>query len=138
MLYVERSSILYRPMRFFLHYGQLCCPIWPTAKTPPYGGAGRGKGLALSRGTAHIQQALSLRRQDAPMKQFVLRAQYDAQAKVWFGSNEQLPITTEAPSLDALLARASDIAPEIAVLNGLAQEGERVAISLHTEPALAE
>jgi len=57
------------------------------------------------------------------MKQFIVHAKFDSQANVWWGSNDQLPLSTEAPTLDQLLARASEIAPEIAVLNGLAEAG---------------
>ncbi len=64
------------------------------------------------------------------MKRFTVHAFYDAEAKVWCGSSEELPLTTEADTLDNLLARAVEIAPEIALLNGLAQDGEEVTIHL--------
>ena len=64
------------------------------------------------------------------MKQFTVHAFYDADAKVWCGSCDDLPLTAEADTLDGLLARAVEIAPEIALLNGLAEEGEEVTIHL--------
>lgn len=64
------------------------------------------------------------------MKQFTIHAEFDPDAKVWCGSNAELPLTTEAPSLDELLKRAAAIAPEIAVANGLARDGEQVTIHL--------
>jgi len=64
------------------------------------------------------------------MKQFTIHAEFDTEAKVWCGSNAELPLTTEAATLDQLLARAAEIAPEIAVMNGLAESGETVTIHL--------
>jgi len=64
------------------------------------------------------------------MKQFTIHAEFDPEARVWCGSNSELPLTTEAPTLDQLLARAAEIAPEIAVMNGLADRGEPVKIHL--------
>jgi hypothetical protein len=64
------------------------------------------------------------------MKQFTIHAEFDPEAKVWWGSNAELPLTTEAATLDELLARAAAIAPEIAVANGLAKNGEQVTIHL--------
>lgn len=67
------------------------------------------------------------------MKQFIVHARFDPEAKVWWGSNDQLPLSTEAPTLDLLLTRATEIAPEIAVLNGLAKLGEEVKIEITAE-----
>ncbi len=64
------------------------------------------------------------------MREFTVHAQYDADARVWWGSNEQLPLTTEAPTLDQLFARIMEIAPEIAAENGLVKAGEEVKIHL--------
>lgn len=64
------------------------------------------------------------------MKQFAVYAKFDTEAKVWCGSNAELPLTTEASTLDKLLTRAAKIAPEIAVMNGLAESGEPVIIHL--------
>ena len=64
------------------------------------------------------------------MKQFTVHAEFDPEARVWCGSNSELPLTTEAPTLDQLLARAAEIAPEIGVMNGLAESGEPVTIHL--------
>lgn len=64
------------------------------------------------------------------MREFTVHAEFDAEAGVWLGSNEDLPLTTEAPSLDALLTRILEIAPEIAVMNGLTRAGEALKIHL--------
>ncbi|MGH6980113.1 MAG: DUF1902 domain-containing protein [Stellaceae bacterium] len=64
------------------------------------------------------------------MKQFTIHAEFDPEAKVWSGSNAELPLTTEAAMLDELLARAAAIAPEIAVANGLAKNGEQVTYNI--------
>lgn len=67
------------------------------------------------------------------MREFTVHAAYDAEAQVWWASNSDLPLTTEAPSFDALMARVMAIAPEIAESNGLAKRGERVRIRFTTE-----
>jgi hypothetical protein len=64
------------------------------------------------------------------MKQFTVHAEFDPEARVWCGSNSELPLTTEAPTLVQLLARAAEVAPEIAVMNGLTESGEPVTIHL--------
>jgi Domain of unknown function (DUF1902) len=64
------------------------------------------------------------------MKQFVVHAHFDDKAHVWWGSNDELPLATEADTLDHLLARALEIGPEIAVMNGLAEPGEEVSIQI--------
>lgn len=66
-------------------------------------------------------------------KQFTVRAEFDAEAGVWLASNEQLPVSTEAPTLDRLLARVMEIAPEIAEMNGLAERGDQVEIHFTTD-----
>jgi len=71
------------------------------------------------------------------MREFIVRADYDPEAGVWWASNDDLPLTTEAPTLDQLMTRAMEIAPEIAELNGHAKRGERVRIRFTTERELA-
>jgi hypothetical protein len=63
-------------------------------------------------------------------KQFIVHAAYDPEAKMWVGSNDELPLTTEAGTLDDLFDRVMEIAPEIATLNGLVTAGEKVEIQL--------
>jgi uncharacterized protein DUF1902 len=62
------------------------------------------------------------------MKRFDVIAAWDAEAKIWWGGNDELPITTEAPTLAEFEARAAEIGQEIAELNGLVAPGERVEI----------
>jgi hypothetical protein len=64
-------------------------------------------------------------------------ASWDPEAKVWFGSCDLLPLTTEAPSLDGLLARVREIAPEIAEMNGLVRSGDTLRIQLTTDAVAA-
>lgn len=64
------------------------------------------------------------------MKQFTVHAQFDADAGVWWGTNDQIPLTTEAPTLDELMARILEIAPEVAAMNGHVKSGEQVKIHL--------
>lgn len=67
------------------------------------------------------------------MKELTISAQFDAETHMWWVSNDELPLTTEASSLDALAARVKAIAPEIAALNGLVAEGEELKIHLTTD-----
>lgn len=62
------------------------------------------------------------------MKEFTIHAEFDQAAGVWWGSNDQLPLTTEAPTFDEFMARVLEIAPEIAAENGLVTRGEQVRI----------
>jgi len=71
------------------------------------------------------------------MKSFTVHAQFDAQAGVWLGANEELPLTTEAETFDLLMARVAEIAPEIAVLNGLIAEGEKLNIHFTVDRVVA-
>lgn len=64
------------------------------------------------------------------MREFTIHAQYDEATRVWWGSSEQLPLTTETPTLDQFFARIVAIAPEIAVASSLIAGGEAVRIRL--------
>jgi Domain of unknown function (DUF1902) len=44
-----------------------------------------------------------------------------------------LPLTTEAPSFDELVARVLEIAPEIAAENGLAAPGDEIELHVMAE-----
>jgi hypothetical protein len=50
-------------------------------------------------------------------KAFEITAQWDDEAGVWWCSNDE-PLTTEATTFEELVARALEIAPEIAAENG--------------------
>jgi len=58
-------------------------------------------------------------------KAFEIRAEWDGDAGVWWCSNDELPLTTEAPTFEELVARVVQIAPEIAAENGLAAPGRK-------------
>jgi hypothetical protein len=62
------------------------------------------------------------------VKEFTVHAEYDAEAGVWLGSNADLPLSTEAPTFDQLMTRVLEIAPELAALNGLIGDGEKLTI----------
>lgn len=66
-------------------------------------------------------------------KVFDIRAEWDAEAGVWWCSNDELPLTTEAPSFEQLVARVLQIAPEIAAENGLAVPGEEIELRVFAE-----
>jgi hypothetical protein len=59
-------------------------------------------------------------------KAFEITAQWDDEAGVWWCSNDELPLTTEAPTFEQLVARVLEIAPEIAAVNGLAAPGDEI------------
>ena len=66
-------------------------------------------------------------------KSFEIRAQWDGEARVWWCSNDELPLTTEAPTFEELVARVLEIAPEIAAENGLAAPGEEIELHIVAE-----
>jgi hypothetical protein len=66
-------------------------------------------------------------------KVYHLKAQWDAEAGVWWCSNDELPLTTEAPTFDQLVARVLEIAPEIAIENGLAAPGDEIELHVVAE-----
>jgi hypothetical protein len=65
-------------------------------------------------------------------KVFEFTAQWDAEAHVWWCSNDILPVTTEAPTLDELLSHVKELAPEMAVINGLATAGDEIEVHITT------
>lgn len=64
---------------------------------------------------------------------YEIRAQWDSEAGVWWCSNDKLPLTTEAPTFEQLIARVLEIAPEIAAENGLAAPGEEIELHVVAE-----
>ena len=64
-----------------------------------------------------------------------IHATYDAEARVWWAESGDLPgLVSEAETLDALIERVSQIAPELIALN---QPGlEDVTLEFHTLRAL--
>lgn len=71
------------------------------------------------------------------MKQFTVHAEFDKETGIWIGSNEQIPLTTEAKSLDQLFSRVVEIAPEIVEANGHLKPGERFKIHFTTDQVVA-
>ena len=51
--------------------------------------------------------------------EYVVRFEYDDEAHVWMAFNDIIPLALEADSLDALMQKVRDIAPEIIELNSL-------------------
>lgn len=74
---------------------------------------------------------------DAPRKTFEFHAQWDAEAAVWWCTNDGLPLTTEAATLDQLESRVVEAALEIAVLNGRARPGEEIELQLRSVSSAA-
>jgi hypothetical protein len=71
------------------------------------------------------------------MKRFDVIAHWDPEAKIWWGSNDDLPIAIEAPTLSEFEARAIEIGQEIAEVNGLVAPGERIEIRVIKKIAAA-
>ncbi|MGE5271885.1 MAG: DUF1902 domain-containing protein [Thiohalocapsa sp.] len=68
-----------------------------------------------------------------PTKVFEVRAQWDSEAGVWWCSNDELPLTTEAATFEGLVAQVLEIAPEIAAENGLAAPGGEIELHVVAE-----
>ena len=66
-------------------------------------------------------------------KSFKIRAEWNGEAGVWWCSNNELPLTTEAPTFEQLVARVLEIAPEIAAENALAAPGEEIEVHVTVE-----
>jgi hypothetical protein len=49
----------------------------------------------------------------AQRKSFEVRAEWDGEAGVWRSSNDEVPLSTEAPTFEQLVSRVLEIAPEI-------------------------
>jgi Domain of unknown function (DUF1902) len=66
-------------------------------------------------------------------KRLEIRAEWDGEAGVWWCSNGELPLTTEAPTFEELVTRVLEIAPEIAAENGLAAPGGQIKLHVIAE-----
>jgi hypothetical protein len=71
------------------------------------------------------------------MKEFTVHAEFDAEAGVWWASNDQLPLSTEAETFELLMKRVMAIAPDIAWSNGLAKPGEELRIHFTADQVAA-
>jgi len=69
----------------------------------------------------------------AVRKSFEIRARWDDEAGVWWCSNDELPLTTEASTFEELVSRVGQIAPEIAAENGLAAPGDQIELHVVAE-----
>ncbi len=66
-------------------------------------------------------------------KSFEIRAEWDDVAGVWWCSNKELPLATEAATFEQLVSRVLEIAPEIAAENGLAAPGDEIEVHVVAE-----
>jgi hypothetical protein len=66
-------------------------------------------------------------------KSFEIQAEWDGEAGVWWCSNDELPLTTEAPTFEQLVSRVLGIAPSIAAENGLAAPGDEIEVRVIAE-----
>ena len=51
--------------------------------------------------------------------EYVVRLEHDDEANVWMAISDIIPLALEADSLDALIQKVGEIAPEIIELNSL-------------------
>ena len=51
--------------------------------------------------------------------EYVIRIEWDSEAKVWIAENDYLPLTIESESLDELMERTRKLIPELVELNNL-------------------
>ncbi len=66
---------------------------------------------------------------------FDITARWDEEAGVWVGVSDDLSLATEAETLEALYARVTAVAPEIAALSG--DESARFRIVTEPVPLVA-
>jgi uncharacterized protein DUF1902 len=64
---------------------------------------------------------------------FEIRAEWDGEAGVWCCSNDELPLCTEAATVEQLVSPVLEIAPEIAAENGLAAPGDQIQVHVIAE-----
>ena len=66
---------------------------------------------------------------------YVAEVTFDVECRMWIATCEELSVTTEAISYEALTARVWEIAPEIAEMNGLAFDANTRIQFRHLEDA---
>jgi len=81
------------------------------------GGNPTDHGLNCRTGKTELSRARREDRMPGSGRVFEIRAQWDGEAGVWWCSNDELPLTTEAPTFEQLVSRVLEIAPEIAAEN---------------------
>ena len=67
------------------------------------------------------------------MKSLIIHARWDAENGVWVGSSNDIPVASEAATLDILIARLRLITPVMIAENGLAAPGETVTLEVVAE-----
>jgi uncharacterized protein DUF1902 len=88
----------------------------------------------MSERAAFALAGSGVERMQAPAKKvFQFSAQWDPEARVWWCTNDELPVATEAPTFEELVARVMEIAPEMAEVNGIAPPGEEIEIHVTAE-----
>jgi hypothetical protein len=69
----------------------------------------------------------------AVTKEFRNPGRMGGEAGVWWCSNDELPLSTEAPTFEQLVSRVLEIAPEIAAENGLAAPADEIEVHVIAE-----
>lgn len=65
---------------------------------------------------------------------FVVSVFQDADTHQWIGTSDDIPLATEAATIDELIERVWLIAPEVAELNGLSVRDMRLRFVMDTQP----
>lgn len=52
------------------------------------------------------------------MKEYIILLSWDEDAQVWIAVNDEIPVTLESGSIDALIERVKIAVPELLELNG--------------------
>ena len=72
-----------------------------------------------------------------PVDSWTVTMYYDPDAQMWCATCDDIPIATESKTVDALIERVWQIAPEIAQLNGLRSNDMRLRFVVDTQPVHA-
>jgi hypothetical protein len=64
---------------------------------------------------------------------FIIRAEWDDEARVWWAHNDEIPVATEARTFDALVKRVMRIAPDMIAANRIARPGDTVTIRVNAD-----
>ena len=55
---------------------------------------------------------------DLYMQEYIVNLLWDAEAKVWYALNDEIPMALESESIDILITRVKLATPELLELNG--------------------
>ena len=71
------------------------------------------------------------------MNKYTVTIAFDNEAKVWFATNDDIPIALEHESLDTLIERVKLAAPEMLELNNKTHTGITLLLKMETQVVMA-